>query len=311
MSRTDDMWESPAVEQTTEPGNRKRLLVLFNPKAHSGSDAEAGPAFERRLREAGFDVLMHRLEKSGDVDALIEQHAGDCDAVVIGGGDGTMGSALPAILKADRPMGVWPLGTANDFARSLDIENDDAAVAALAAWQERRVDVADVNGHYFINNVTIGLPAEAAARLTPELKARLGALATVALVPTLWQHAKPFEVEIEADGRREKRRIVAALVGSGEYEGGFPVRYSGLADGKLHLGVCRARSRWALIPILFDVAFKRAAQSRRIDTFNAEHVVLRSKSPQRIGADGDIVTETPAEITLHPGVLRVLSGVAP
>ncbi len=286
----------------------KRLLVLFNPNAHSGSDPAAASTFEEKLRAAGFDVVMKRLDNKHGVDPAVAEFAKAGDAIVIGGGDGTMGSALPAILKADLPMAVWPLGTANDFARSLGIENDDGTVASLIAWNERRIDVADVNGHYFINNVTIGLPAEAAARITHDLKARLGVFATVALVPTLWRHAKPFDVEIETDGRIEHRRIVAALIGSGEYEGGFPVKYSGLADGKLHLGVCRANSRWAIFPILFDVALKRAAQSRRIDVFSAEHVILRCSSlKQRIAADGDIVTETPAEITLHPAALRVLA----
>jgi diacylglycerol kinase (ATP) len=284
----------------------KHILVLFNPNAHSGSDPAAASAFEEKLRAAGFDVVMKCLEKGG-VDAAVAEFSQGCDAVVIGGGDGTMGSALPAILKADLPMGIWPLGTANDFARSLGIENDDDTVASLVDWNERRIDVADVNGHYFVNNVTIGLPAEVAARLTHELKARLGVLASIALVPTLWRNAKPFDVEIEADGRIEYRKIVAALIGSGVYEGGFPVKYSGLADGKLHLGVCRANSRWALIPILFDVALKRGAQSTRIDVFSAKHVVIRSKTRQQIGADGDIVTETPAEITLHPAALRVLA----
>ena len=290
----------------------KRLLVLFNPNAHSGSDPNAPAAFEEKLRAAGFDVVMQQLDKKGGVDAAVDEFARGCDAIVIGGGDGTMGSALPAIMKADVPMGVWPLGTANDFARSLGIENEDDTLATLEAWNERCIDVADVNGHYFINNVTIGLPAEAAARLTHDLKARLGVFATVALVPTLWQHAKPFDVEIEADGRTEHRRIVAAMIGSGEYEGGFPVKYSGLADGKLHLGVCRAKSRWAIVPILVDVALKRVAQSRRIDTFDAKHVVIRCvKTQQRIAADGDIVTKTPAEITLHPAALRVLAPSPP
>jgi diacylglycerol kinase (ATP) len=284
----------------------KRLLVLFNPRAHSGRDEDARTTFEGKLRDAGFDVLMHGLDKPGDLDALISKHANSCDAIVIGGGDGTMGSALPSILKADRPMGIWPLGTANDFARSLGIESDDDCVASLVAWEERRIDVADVNGHCFINNVTIGLPAEAAARLTPELKARFGMFATVALVPTLWRHAKPFLVEIEVDGRTVHRKIVAALAGSGVYEGGFPIRYRGLADGELHLGLCRARSRWAILPILFDVALKRAAQSKRIDLFTAEKVSIRTKSRQRIAADGDIVSETPAAISLRPKALRVL-----
>lgn len=283
----------------------KRLLVVFNPRAHSGGDPGTAVRFERALRDAGFDPAMHRLDAAEDADAVVERFAAESDAIVVGGGDGTVGSLLPAILKARLPLAVWPLGTANDFARSLGVESAADCIASLAAWRDSRVDVADVNGRYFINNVTIGLPAEAAARLTPDLKARLGMFASLALVPTLWRHAKPFDVEIDADGRMERRRIVAALIGCGVYEGGFPVRYSGLADGKLHLGVCRARSRAALLPIVADVLLKRAARSRRIDVFSARRVVLRTLSPQRIAADGDIVSQTPATITLHPAALSV------
>ena len=90
-------------------------------------------AFEEKLRAAGFDVVMKELDKKGGVEAAMAQAGEGFDCVVVGGGDGTMGSALPAILKADLPMGVWPLGTANDFARSLGIENEDATVASLVA----------------------------------------------------------------------------------------------------------------------------------------------------------------------------------
>ena len=285
----------------------RRLLVLFNPQAHSGSDSEVIAAFERKLRAVGFDAILQPLETQCDLESLVAKHKDDCDAIVIGGGDGSIRSALPAILKSRLPLGIWPLGTANDFARSLEIESEDDCIEALRAWKQRPVDVAEVNGHYFINNVALGLPLEVAARITPELKRRLGVFATMALLPTLWSAAKPFQVEIDADGRSERRMIVAALIGNGEYEGGFPIRYSGLADGKLHAVICHARSRWALIPILCAVAIKRIARSRYIEVFCAERISIKTVSRKRIGVDGDVVTETPANVTLHPSALQVFS----
>ncbi len=285
----------------------RKLLVLFNPKAHSGSDAEIGPAFERKLRAAGFDAIVHALEAADELDEIVTKRGVGCDAIVIGGGDGTVRSALPAILKKQLPLAIWPLGTANDFARSLEIESEQDCVDALTAWTQRLVDVAEVNGHYFINNVALGLPLEAATRLTPELKKRLGAFASIALLPALWKVAKPFECEIDADGRRERRTIVAALIGNGAYLGGFPIRYVGLADGQLHATIGLARSRWAMLPILFDVATKRVASSRCIETFSAKRITIRTASPKQIGADGDVVSQTPAAITLHASVLRVFT----
>jgi diacylglycerol kinase (ATP) len=285
----------------------RRLLVLFNPHAHRGGEEGLQAQFDEKLRAAGFDVLWFRLDEPGDVDKSIAQYAGQYDGIVIGGGDGSIRSALPALLKAALPVGVWPLGTANDFARSIGIVGDDDCVAALGGWDPKLVDVADVNGIYFINNVTVGLPAEAAARLTRPLKARLGVFASIALIPTLWKQAKPFSVDIQVDGRRERRTIVAAMVGNGEYEGGFPIHYSGLADGKLHLAICNARTPWAMIPILFDVATSRIARSRRIESFSATSVSLQTSSPKRIAADGDIVSETPATVALRASALAVFT----
>jgi diacylglycerol kinase (ATP) len=289
----------------------KRLLVLFNPRAHRGGEENLGPQFEAKLNAAGFEVTCFHLNEPGDVERLIARHASECDGIVVGGGDGSIRSALPALLRAALPVAVWPMGTANDFARSVGIAGDDDCVAALRAWDPQFVDVADVNGTYFINNVTLGLPAEAAARLTRELKARLGIFASIALIPTLWKQAKPFTVDIQADGRSERRTIVAAMIGNGDYEGGFPIHYSGLADGKLHLAICNARTPWAMIPILFDVATRRIARSRRIESFSAATVSLRTSLPKRIAADGDIVSETPATIALRASALAVFARPAP
>lgn len=283
----------------------RRLLVLFNPQAHAGSDPHVVASFERKLRAVGFDAVLRPLGPSCDLDALVAEQTDACDAVVIGGGDGSIRAVLPAVLKSRLPLAIWPLGTANDFARSLEIEDEDDCVQALAGWTQRPVDVSEVNGHYFINNVTLGLPLEAALRITPELKKRLGVFATVALLPALWAAAKPFQVEFDADGRKERRTIVAALIGNGEYEGGFPIRYTSLADGKLHAVICNAGSRWALIPILFNVATKRMAQSRRIEIVCAERVSIETAPRKRIGVDGDAVSETPAIVTLHPSALMV------
>ncbi|HUY41621.1 MAG TPA: diacylglycerol kinase family protein [Candidatus Dormibacteraeota bacterium] len=282
------------------------MLVFVNARAWGGRGVGDGEAFEAKLRQSGFAVTLERVESLEQLNAAALRLAPDHDAIVVGGGDGSMRTALPAILKAKLPVAIWPLGTANDFARSLGIECEDDCLQALRDWVERRVDIAEVNGQSFLNNATLGLPADATRHLTPDLKQRLGILATLSLIPMLWHNAKPFEAEIEADGRVERRRIIAALVGNGKYDGGFPIRYSGLADATLHVTLCLARTRWALLPILCSVALRRMATSRRIETFSANCVAIRTAAVQLVGADGDIVTQTPATFTVRHGALRVL-----
>src|SRR5207245_2348151 len=80
------------------------------------------------------------------------------DLVVVGGGDGTISAAASALADSKTRLGILPLGTLNHFARDLGIPTDlDEAARLIAAGNERRVDVAEMNGRIFINNSAIGL----------------------------------------------------------------------------------------------------------------------------------------------------------
>ena len=105
------------------------------------------------------------LEPPGDADctAVIKRHAAGCDLVILGGGDGTMNAAAPALVETGLPLGVLPLGTANDLARSLDIPLEPVAAATLITTEEARpADLGWVNGHYYFNVASIGFSAELA-----------------------------------------------------------------------------------------------------------------------------------------------------
>lgn len=285
---------------------QKRLLVLFNSGARDANDRNVSAEFQRRLREAGFKTTLAEVSSPEEFDAIVASHANNHDAIVVGGGDGSFRMAVPALLKADLPLGVWPLGTANDFARSLGIRTDEDCIGSLRRWTERRIDVGRANGQYFLNNATLGIFAEAAARLTHDIKHKLGIFAALSLIPTLWRNARTIEAELEFENHVVRHRSIAVLAGNGRYEGGFPIRYSGLSDGKLHLIVCRARTRWALFPIVLAVALRQMAHSSRIAEMSARRVIIRTSRPQRVALDGDVLSQTPVTIELCHAVLRVL-----
>ena len=80
------------------------------------------------------------------------------DLVVIVGGDGTVNAALRGLMETGLPLGILPLGTANDLARTLRIPADPSAAAAvIIGGQMRRIDVDQVNDQFFINVASMGL----------------------------------------------------------------------------------------------------------------------------------------------------------
>ena len=75
--------------------------------------------------------------KKRDLKALLKAHGSEAERIVIGGGDGTLSKALPELLKLNKPLAVLPLGTANDFARTIGLPADPLKAAEIALSRTR------------------------------------------------------------------------------------------------------------------------------------------------------------------------------
>src|SRR5689334_15508150 len=139
--------ESLAVNDS-HPGGRahhRPALLVVNPASRRGR--EAVETATRVLQDAGVAVLARPCERSGELSELIRKSRFEVGSVIIGGGDGTLNAAARGLLDTGLPLGILPLGTANDLARTLEIPSDLAAAARIISRGKRRpVDLGDVNG---------------------------------------------------------------------------------------------------------------------------------------------------------------------
>lgn len=232
----------------------------------------------------------------------------DVDALVVGGGDGTLSLALPALLERALPLGVLPLGTANDFARSVDVADLERACDAIAAGHTRAVDVGTARGTPFLNGAVIGVPAAAARELTPHLKKRFGTFATVAAAPDIARRAKPFRLHVCVDGTAfERSRTIAAMVTVGRFVGGVPVRYSDLDDGMLHVLACRARGAFDAISVALSALAGRMHRNGNVTERSGRTIELRTLVPMDVAIDGDVRAKTPVAFDVLPSALTVFA----
>src|SRR5579871_5589906 len=127
-----------------------RAALILNPGAREGDRAPA--ELVTLLAGYGVDAYLIPVGDAGIAPAVRTALADAPEAVVVGGGDGTLSSAAEVLCGSAVPLGILPLGTANDFARTIGLPAElDAACAVIGAGQTLTVDIGVANGRHCLN----------------------------------------------------------------------------------------------------------------------------------------------------------------
>lgn len=286
----------------------KQALLLVNPASGKGNeDLDAGLEC---LHAQGIQVLRKHPENPEQVARLIKDHHGNIDRVIVGGGDGTMNMALGGVLASGLPLGILPMGTANDLARTLGLPQDlKAACGIIADGETRAIDIGVVNGHHFFNVAHIGLAVEVARRSNSELKQRLGALAYPYAAWTAFRTRRTFSVSLHCDEDMQSLRAVQVSVGNGRfYGGGIPIAEDAtIDDGLLNLYAIPASRSSRLLALIPAMRSGRAKQAKDVVAMSGQEIEVRTRRPKTVSVDGEEMTHTPARFSRMRGALRVFA----
>ena len=290
------------------PRTRTRALLLVNRKARRGKDDLS--AALGRLLEAGFEFVEERVAVPTQLAQVVRRHRDRVDAVIVGGGDGTLTMAADGLADAQLPLGILPLGTANDLARTLNLPLDPVAAAdVIAAGHRRQIDLGWVNGTHFFNVATVGLGVGVTRRLNRERKSRWGILAYLFAAAQVVAHARPFAADIRTETETIRVRTVQVTVGNGpHFGGGMTVDEAAtIDDGVLHLVSLEVERWWQLVgllPAMWRGTQWKAAQARTLRGREFEVTPVK-KRKKKVTADGEVSSRTPAHFRVVPRALSV------
>lgn len=284
----------------------RRALLIVNENSRQGQTA-ANEA-ERLLIAAGLSVIRKHAHQPGDLDTLVRNHAPEADCIILGGGDGTFNRASPALRDTDRPLGILPLGTGNDLARTLNIPMDlPGAVGVILRGKTLPVDLGEVNGRPFFNVASFGLSTKLSRKLTPSIKRRWGRLGYAIATFRALISARPFSAEIICGGTTQYVRTLQIAVGNGRHYGaGMTVEEDArIDDGFLNLYSLEFQHPWSLL--LIYPAFRRGRHGvwKQVRTLKCREVEVRTHRPRSINTDGEITTRTPAQFKVIPRAVEV------
>jgi diacylglycerol kinase family enzyme len=293
-----------------------KIRVIVN---RQGGTLKAGnDDGEKRLREAfaaaGVEADIRLTEPDRLSDALAEAaKTPGLDAVVAGGGDGTLSCAAGHLAGTGRPLGIVPLGTLNHLARDAGIPTGlEEAAAIIATGHVREIDVADVNGRVFVNNSSVGLYPDM-VRLREAEQEQLGRSKRLAMLSaslTTLRHFRRHRLRISAEGLEAPIHTPLLFVGNNRYEVNLFAlgKREALDAGELCLYAIRARSRAGLFWAGIRGIFGRLDQQRDFVTaFEDEAEVSSDRPVLTVSADGEAVRmETPLRYRIRPKALKLI-----
>jgi diacylglycerol kinase family enzyme len=274
-----------------------RPVLFYNPKSGRGKAERFALADEARAR--GIEPI--ELKLGTDLQELVCGAVADgADGLAMAGGDGSQ--AIVAAVAADRdlPYACIPAGTRNHFALDLGVDRDDVvgALDAFVDGGEKRVDLADVNGRVFVNNVSLGLYAEAVQRAGYRDAKMRTLLDTVP--DAIGPEGEGLDLRWKGPGGHEHTSGAAILVSNNRYRLGRAVG-SGtrprIDDGLLGVTVASAptgRGEHGRLP------------QRPWREWSAPEFDVEAERPVPAGIDGEAVKlDPPLRFRIRPGALRV------
>lgn len=293
-------------DELSEPMAPRRALVLVNPGARRGG--EGLDQATERLTAAGIALTIEELGSGEDLARRIDARKGETDAVIVCGGDGSLCRAAAGLIDGGLPVGILPMGTANDLARTLGIPDDLAEAAdVIVAGHRRRIDVGSVNGHPFFNVASIGLSVDLARALDAGLKRRWGRFGYAIAAVRALSRARRFSAWISEGDHSWRTSTMQIAVGNGRFYGGGAVvaTHATIDDGHLDLYSLELHTVWQLALMLRSFRSGEHGAWSEVATSRGTEFEIRTRKPMAVNADGELVAETPALFRVHPAAVSV------
>ena len=291
----------------------KRATLVVNALSRSG-EQDFSEASEL-LRSLGVPIEEgYALRDPSRLPETVRRAVSEgADLVVVGGGDGSVSSVVDFLVESETVLGLLPLGTANDFARTLGIPSDvQSACKTIAHGAVVDVDLGLAGEDYFVNVASVGLGVEVTEALSPRLKKRAGALAyPVAATKAFFSH-RPFSATLTFPNGDHPpasfERLLQVAVGNGRFYGGGLAVAPGAAidDRSLDVYAIELGRPRDMVGVMRYLRSGEFIHQEGVHYYATGAVRVETDPPLPINIDGEIVDRPPETFSLAAGALNVL-----
>ncbi|MEK4981600.1 diacylglycerol/lipid kinase family protein [Bacillus sp. FSL K6-6540] len=291
-----------------------RALLVYNRSAGQQETLQQLAAVIPILADGIKELVLIQTSAPGEGEAVCREQGEAYELILVMGGDGSVHECVNGIAALEQPplIGILPVGTCNDFARSMNLPVElTLAARALMKGQVRALDIGMAHDRVFTNFFGVGLITATSENINPDLKGALGRLSYFISMLQTVRSAEPFSYRMEYDGHFSKGEAIMIYISNGRYLGTrpLPFTFDSLTDGLLDVLIIRE----AGLPLLKELLSRKVEgewkpANESISYVRAASINLITDEPMKADTDGEIYMETPAAVSVKPRRLRFLTG---
>ena len=297
------------------------IAVIYNPAAGRGRISRAELHAKIKQCAGGVDFEIAQTKSASDARELAQIAIGNgATTVAAAGGDGTLGEVLNAVYGTRARLGVLPMGTGNDFARTLGLDNLESAIRALLSGHTRTIDVGRAtNGEQsrlFLNIAGCGFDSLVARRINAGRTHLVwrhfkGVTVYLAAAAIELRHLRAARLRMKLDGEiLDHRALLCAIANAKSYGGGMQVAPDAqLDDGLFDVCLIKNASRWEFARAFPSVFRGEHVHHPRVEMHRARKVELWCDRAWPVLVDGELVGTPPMTFEIVPRAVEVVAPV--
>lgn len=286
-------------------------LVLYNPKSGEQSIPARLDYIIERFQAHDIRLMPYRLfqQENTSEDILELIHTDPYAFILLFGGDGSLNFMANLMLKngINLPLGVFPGGTCNDFARNIGMPADlEPWIDMVLAGNTRHVDAGCINDqHYFMGNLGGGIFANVSFNTGSDLKKNLGPVAYYLKALDQLPNIEVFDLTVDIENKHIEEKVILFLVLNGKNVAGFSnfFKEADVEDGLIDILLFKNAGPMELAGVFMKTMAGELPGDRHILHLRAKEVRIQCSRQLQISVDGEKGTVLPIKVQcIHPGI---------
>ncbi|MEX2161433.1 MAG: diacylglycerol kinase family protein [Anaerolineales bacterium] len=286
-----------------------KILVVYNPQASAARLEVLQRLLEKHFAGRSLQLIeCSRTDMAARLRPFLDDGVG---LIIAAGGDGTILDIASVLPLDGPPIGILPMGTGDVLARELDIPlNLDKAAALLAGDHAvRTLDVLRVAGRAYLISVSVGLGARSMRETSAARKKIFGKSSYMVTLLLNFFAMQPMEYQVEVDGQAQRVRASDLMAANSGVLGYRTLRWWPEVqpdDGRMDLCYLEANTGFYYLWVIFNFLMRRHYRNQHLNHMPArKSILIQEPRGLAVQGDGDWIGETPVEIRLEPGAVKV------